>query len=80
MDVTLGQAEKLVNKYANLYWDGWDLVVVNPAVDGYTKVAGIYFDGKWCVRKVIKADEQGFYAVPKRYNLTRANGHRPTRV
>jgi len=69
MGVTLEQAEKLVENYDNLFWDGWDLVVVNPKINGYTKVSGIFFEGKWCVRKVIKADVQGLYEVPQRYKV-----------
>lgn len=69
MGVTLEQAEKLVENYDNLFWDGWDLVVVNPKINGYTKVSGIFHKGQWCVRKVIKTDARGLYEVPQRYKI-----------
>lgn len=70
MDVTLAQAEKLVEQYDNLFWDGWDLNVVNPSINGYTKMSGIFYKGKWCVRKVVKANERGLYTIPPRYKIS----------
>ena len=70
MGVTLEQAEKLVEQHNNLFWNGWDLVVVNPKINGFTKVSGIFYQGQWCVRKVIKVDARGLYAVPQRYKIT----------
>jgi hypothetical protein len=69
MDVTLAQAEKLVEQHDNLFWNGWDLNVVNPKINGYTKVSGIFHNGHWCVRKVIKANDRGLYTVPPRYKI-----------
>lgn len=69
MEVTLEQAEKLVETHDNLFWDGWNLVVVNPSINGYTAISGILFNGKWCVRKVVKPNANGRYDIPQRYKV-----------
>lgn len=67
MGITLEQAETVVARYANVFWNGWDLVIVNPKIDGFTALSGILFNGKWCVRKVVKPNAQGLYDVPPRF-------------
>lgn len=69
MHVTLEQAEKLVEQHENLFWNGWNLIVVNPKINGYTAVSGIFYQNKWCVRKVIKPNERGLYSLPQRYKI-----------
>jgi hypothetical protein len=69
MGITLEQAEKIVETHDNLFWDGWDLVVVNPKINGYAKVSGIFHQGQWCVRKVIKINANGLYGLPQRYKI-----------
>jgi len=65
--LTLQQTEQLVAKYNNMFWDGWNLVIVNPRIDGFTKISGIFHDGKWGVKRVVSPDRKGYYDIPKRY-------------
>jgi len=69
MKVTLETAEKIVDAHDNLFWDGWNIVVVNPSIDGYTKMSGIFFKGSWAVRKVVEADDRGLFELPPRYKI-----------
>lgn len=69
MKVTLETAEKIVDAHDNLFWDGWKIVVINPKIDGYTKMSGIFFEGSWSVRKVIEVDGRGLYELPQRYKI-----------
>lgn len=65
--LTLRQAERLQASNANMFWDGWTLVVVNERKDGYQDKNGIFFKGKWSVQHRIRLNEKGRFNVPRRY-------------
>jgi len=67
MKLNLEQAETLVQSNKNVFWNGWDLVFVNTSVDGFTKKAGIWHEGQWSVKSVIKLSTNGEYNVPGKY-------------
>ncbi len=67
MLVELNKAEEIVDKHNNLFWDGWDIVIANPTIDGYSNKSGIFFDGKWCTKRVISPSSRGLYSIPARF-------------
>jgi len=67
MLVELQKAEEIVEKHANLFWNGWDIVIANPTIDGYSNRSGIFFDGKWCTKRVVGPNSQGLYSIPARF-------------
>lgn len=67
MALTLEQADKVVDSHDDLHWDGWNIVIVNKGRDGYFKKNGIFTDGQWAVRTVVKPNARGEYNLPAKY-------------
>lgn len=66
--VELEKAETIAEKHTNLFWDGWNLVLVNPTIDGFQAVSGIWWNGQWATKNVVEPDTNGRYKIPAWYN------------
>jgi hypothetical protein len=68
--LTLKQVELLAENHSSeMYWNGWDLVITNKKIDGFSKVSGLFHKGTWVTQRTIRPDSRGLYAVPKKYTL-----------
>jgi hypothetical protein len=58
--------EKIVKKYPNLSWDGWDVVEMNRNPSAMFKVDGAFQNGKWHNKKVYSYGVEG-WKIPNKY-------------
>lgn len=64
--VDYDQAHVLVDKFPNLFWDGWDIVEWRSNKDGFYKKNGMYRNGRWGTALRYIPGDKG-WKVPKRY-------------
>lgn len=62
----LDKMEKIVKKYPNLSWDGWNVVEVNRNPAAMFKVDGAFVNGKWHIKKVYSYENEG-WKIPNKY-------------
>lgn len=67
MLISLTKAEEIAEKHEDLLWNGWDLEVINPNVDGYYLKYGVFHNGKWSAKKTVRANSRGLYDIPRRF-------------
>jgi hypothetical protein len=65
MNITLEQAEQLVDRNKTLRWDGWTIVqsVLSPI--GWLKPNGEMRNGKWYLTTRWDLNPDGTYTIPK---------------
>lgn len=59
-------ANKIVNKFNNLIWDGWDIVEYMEDPSAEYNAQGARMDGKWARVKRFSLTESG-WEVPVKY-------------
>lgn len=64
----LQKMEKIVHKYANLSWDGWDVVDRKRSDAGRTSVSGVRVGDQWFLQRVYKVDRNG-WDIPNKYKV-----------
>lgn len=64
----LNLMEKIVKKYNNLSWIGWDVVDRKRSDSGRTSVDGVRVDDKWYLQRVYRVDKKG-WDIPNKYRL-----------
>lgn len=64
----LNLMEKIVKKYNNLSWIGWDVVDRKRSDSGRTSVDGIRVNDKWYLQRVYRLDKKG-WDIPNKYRL-----------
>lgn len=67
MEITLDQAEKIVNANPNLYWDGWNIEALKQNNNACLLTSGVYRNGQWHQRQVFPLNENGKYDLPKKF-------------
>lgn len=60
---SLEEAEKIVKSSPFLSWDGWNIVYSRPDKNAFSKLSGVYQNGRWCNRTVIEPDRNG-WSIP----------------
>lgn len=61
---TLEEAERIVKRNYNLYWQGWEIVFMKPDRESFRKATGCYHNGKWHNKTILPLTRQG-WAIPK---------------
>ncbi len=64
--VNYDTAHSIVEKYSNLFWDGWDIVDWKEDSTGEMSKNGMLKNGKWGVYKTYPLTENG-WDVPSKY-------------
>lgn len=67
---TLEEAEKVVNNFNELSWDGWDIVSTKTDPLGYSNKFGIFINGKWSIRKRYIIKQDGWH-LPNKYRVVK---------
>lgn len=67
MEITLQQAETLVEKLHNASWDGWNLQIFTKDRSAQFNPRGVFRNGEWHKRKIIAVNERGTYLVSNDY-------------
>lgn len=68
IEMTLEQAEKLVEKDKNIEWDGWNLVFYNPNVtSAHLNKKGAFRNGQWVLKNTVAVSGKGTYLVSNKY-------------
>lgn len=65
MEITLDQAEVLVERRKDIVWDGWTLVHVIPYPAGWMRGDGLFKNGQWNIARRYPITEQGTYQVSR---------------
>lgn len=65
---TLEEAEKIVNSFDDLHWDGWNIVSITKNDNAYSNKFGVYFNGKWAIKKVYPIKRNG-WSLPNKYEV-----------
>lgn len=63
IEMTLEQAEEIVERNDAVEWDGWNLVFYTPSNSSIYNKDGVFKDGKWLVKNTIAVNEKGTYVV-----------------
>ena len=58
--------EKIVKKYNNLDWIGWDVVDRKRSDSGRTSVDGVRINDKWYLQRIYRLDKKG-WDIPNKY-------------
>lgn len=64
----LEKMEKIVKKYPNLHWVGWDIADRKRTEAGRTAINGVRVDGQWYVQNMYRVNRNG-WDIPNRYKL-----------
>jgi hypothetical protein len=64
----LNKMEKLVSKYNNLNWVGWDVADRRKTEAGRTAVNGIRVNGEWYVQTLYPLTTAG-WDIPDKYRM-----------
>jgi hypothetical protein len=67
MRISLEVAEQKVPTLDNVFWNGYDIVIFDPKIDGYMNNNGIFYNGVWGVSYIIYLSENGDWVIPKKY-------------
>lgn len=68
IEMTLQQAEDLVEGNENIEWDGWDLVFYRPGgTSAVFKKNGVFRDDQWMLKDIIAVNERGTYVVSNKH-------------
>lgn len=67
MEITLDQAEQLVQSRNDMFWDGWEFIHTSeyPANAAILRKDTIYRNGKWHIAKRYPLSDEGTYIVTK---------------
>lgn len=63
MKLTLEQAEELVVRRKDFFWDGWTMVHVRPSKLGIFSPNGLLLNDTWHVAKRYEINDDGQYHV-----------------
>lgn len=67
MEITLQQAETLVEKVTDAAWDGWNIHLFTKDKTAQFSPKGVFRNGEWFKRKIIAVNERGNYVVGNDY-------------
>lgn len=62
----LEKMEKIVKKYPNLSWNGWDVVDRKKSDSGRTSISGVRVNNEWYLQRVYSVTRQG-WDIPNKY-------------
>lgn len=62
----LDKMEKIVSKYDNLSWIGWDVVDRKRSESGRTSTSGVRVDGVWYLQRIYPVGKNG-WDIPNKY-------------
>lgn len=65
---SLEKMEKIVAKYNNLSWVGWDVVDRKRSESARTSVDGVRVNGQWYLQRVYSVGTQG-WDIPNKYRI-----------
>jgi hypothetical protein len=65
VNITLSQAESLVERNPNFSWDGWTLLHRKQNDFAQYKPSGVFVNRKWYLQKRFTLNDDGTYNVPK---------------
>lgn len=71
MTLTIDQAEILVRKNKNYFWDGWTLLKFKANPRAYTNRNGSFKNGTWGFVTRIEANQEGKYVIDEFSGATR---------
>ena len=60
--------EKIVKKYNNLDWIGWDVVDRKRSDSGRTSVDGVRVNNKWYLQRIYRLNKKG-WDIPNKYRV-----------
>ena len=60
--------EKIVKKYKNLNWVGWDIADRRRTEAGRTAINGVRVDGQWYVQTIYSLTNTG-WDIPNKYRM-----------
>lgn len=64
----LALMEKIVKKYNNLDWIGWDVVDRKRSDAGRTSVDGVRVNDKWYLQRIYRLNNKG-WDIPNKYKV-----------
>jgi hypothetical protein len=64
----LKEAEKIVDQFKDLHWEGWDIVSIEYNPDGYTNKFGVFVNNKWAIKKIYSVNRDG-WKIPNKYKV-----------
>jgi len=67
---TLEEAEKIVNNFDDLYWDGWNIVSITNNDNAYSNKFGAYLNGRWVIKKTYFINRNG-WSLPNMYGVVK---------
>ena len=62
----LEHAEKIVARFKDLRWNGWNIVSRHETPNGFNSKHGSFINNKWGIDKVYPLTEKGWY-LPNTY-------------
>lgn len=65
MEITLKEAEEIVEANSNLRWNGWTIEALKSDHNACLLTTGVFHDGNWYKRQVFSVKENGTYDLPK---------------
>lgn len=67
MEITLQEAEKIVDANSNLTWDGWTIEAFNKDDNACLLTTGRFRNGSWHKVQRFSVNKNGFYDIPNRF-------------
>jgi hypothetical protein len=57
--------DEFVSKNRNMYFEGWDVIVLRPSHAGWMRRDGVQRDGTWYVKKTVSPNSKGKWVFSK---------------
>lgn len=67
MELTLKEAEKIVDNHPNLSWDGWTIEALTQDNNACLLTTGVFRNGTWHKRQLFPLKDNGKYDLPNRF-------------
>ena len=67
VNINYNTAHRIVDKNADLFWNGWTISEWKKNPDGYFKTNGLFKNNSWGIKKDFLIKEDGTWDVPAKY-------------
>lgn len=64
----LRKMEKIVAKYNNLHWIGWDIADRKKSDAGRTSISGVRVNNEWYLQRIYPVTQIG-WDIPNKYRM-----------
>lgn len=63
---TIEEMQKIVDKFDDLSWVGWDVIELKYSPSAVTNVKGVFHNNKWYIKNTFVVSKDG-WDIPKKY-------------